>query len=190
MESAYVIKTGRRYIPNLSEQFLISCDPGNDGCIGGNTKKSLDYIKDTKGLWYEGEYPYTEANTPCAKPYPTRDLGFPKLNSNRSWKRAQSNPQAIKQAVSEMPVSIAMQITGLELYKEGIIDESACPGEIYFDHTAVIVGYGYSGSTEFWILKNSWGVEWGEKGFMRVKITNDSMGVCGINFYPIYPNFE
>lgn len=59
-----------------------------------------------------------------------------------------------------------------------------------FDHTALIVGYGSKDGVEFWILKNSWGVEWGEYGYMRIKITEGEYGVCGVNFYPVYANFE
>ena len=88
-----------------------------------------------------------------------------------------------------MPISIAMQIQGLELYSTGIIDQSACRGEITYDHTALIIGYGVENGREYWMLKNSWGTYWGEKGYMRILITNDSIGVCGVNFYPIYPNF-
>jgi C1A family cysteine protease len=36
----------------------------------------------------------------------------------------------------------------------------------------LIIGYGLdtATNTEYWILKNSWGTEWGELGFARVKI--------------------
>ena len=80
-------------------------------------------------------------------------------------------------------------IDGLILYESGIIDETACPGTIVYDHTVLIVGYGTSGTTDYWIVKNSWGSDWGEYGYARIKITTDSIGVCGVHYYPIAANF-
>ena len=55
----------------------------------------------------------------------------------------------------------------------------------------IIVGYGRDDKNrEFWICKNSWGEEWGEKGYARVLIINDPIGVCGIHYYVITSVFE
>ena len=49
------------------------------------------------------------------------------------------------------------------------------------NHAALVVGYGTEEvkGLEFWILRNSWGTEWGEDGYMRVAIQVGD-GVCGI----------
>ena len=59
-----------------------------------------------------------------------------------------------------------------------------------YDHSVIIVGYGKEGTKEFWIIRNSWGELWGEKGYARILIIDDPIGVCGIHFYPIYSAFE
>ena len=81
-------------------------------------------------------------------------------------------------------------LSGLTFYDNGIIDESACPGNLLFDHVVIIVGYGRVHDREFWIVRNSWGTNWGEYGYARVLIIDDPYGVCGILYYPISSNFE
>merc|ERR1712098_1045669 len=49
------------------------------------------------------------------------------------------------------------------------------------DHCVQIVGYGESGSTNYWKVRNSWGTRWGESGHMRLKIGSN---LCGINHEP------
>jgi len=50
----------------------------------------------------------------------------------------------------------------------------------------MVVGWGSSGTTDYWTLRNSWGTSWGEKGYMRVAIV-DGKGICGIQMEPLYP---
>ena len=58
LERAYSIILNRDLIPNLSEQYWINCDSRNGGCRGGNTKLALEFVKEIRGLYYEGEIPY------------------------------------------------------------------------------------------------------------------------------------
>ena len=45
------------------------------------------------------------------------------------------------------------------------------------NHAVVVVGYGTEANGDYWIVKNSWGNNWGEKGFIRVK---RGVKMCGI----------
>jgi cathepsin L len=48
-----------------------------------------------------------------------------------------------------------------------------------------IVGHGKEGNDEFWIVQNSWGGTWGEKGFIRMSKNKNNQ--CGINDVVSYP---
>merc|ERR1712166_1291152 len=59
------------------------------------------------------------------------------------------------------------------------------------DHGVLVVGYGTDGGEDFWLLKNSWGGSWGEKGYFRIFRDQKSTdaGVCGLQLQPSYPLF-
>jgi C1A family cysteine protease len=72
------------------------------------------------------------------------------------------------------------------LYKGGIISSSSCGTNV--DHAVNLVGYGSENGKDFWIVRNSWGTSWGEKGYFRVaRSDKDGPGVCGILKMSSYP---
>lgn len=93
-------------------------------------------------------------------------------------------------AVAKQPLSIAIaSSTGtFAFYKSGVLDTKSCGTGI--NHAVVLVGYGTDSATgkDYWLVKNSWGVGWGEQGYIRVK--RDSVngpGVCGLLKLSSYP---
>jgi len=87
----------------------------------------------------------------------------------------QNNNAQLKAAVAKGPVSIAIEAdqTAFQYYNGGIIS-SGCGANT--DHGVLAVGYGNG----YWIVKNSWGPNWGEKGYVRIA-DQAGAGVCGIN---------
>lgn len=56
------------------------------------------------------------------------------------------------------------------------------------DHGMTVVGYGSTGESVYIIVKNSWGANWGERGYIRMKRnTGHPAGLCGINKMGSYP---
>lgn len=57
------------------------------------------------------------------------------------------------------------------------------------DHGVVAVGYGTDNGTDYWIVRNSWGKDWGESGYIRLErnVANITTGKCGIAVQPSYP---
>jgi len=80
-------------------------------------------------------------------------------------------------------LSVAIQANqyAFQSYSSGIFDSSNCGTRL--DHATNIVGWGGSGSAEYWIMRNSWGTTWGESGYMQMGISttvNNGAGYCGI----------
>jgi len=74
--------------------------------------------------------------------------------------------------------------TSFHLYSEGIYNDPACGNQ--HNHATNVVGMGIENGTEYWIMRNSWGEDWGEAGYMRMEIV-DGDGQCGVQMWPIYP---
>jgi len=60
-------------------------------------------------------------------------------------------------------------------YAGGIF--AGCPSGAKVDHAVTVVGYGSENGEKYWLIKNSWGEDWGEKGFIRLK---RGVGMCGV----------
>jgi len=65
-------------------------------------------------------------------------------------------------------------------------------GETVGGHAVVIVGWGIERSKKFWLVRNSWGTEWGDGGYFRItrgdnmcEIEANCIGMIPDYFYPI-----
>ena len=83
-------------------------------------------------------------------------------------------------------VAVAAGNLHFQTYTSGILSSTDCPTTI--DHAILAVGWGTSDDGEvYYIVKNSWGAEWGLDGYIQILATEDGEGICGINKYVMYP---
>jgi len=109
------------------------------------------------------------------------------------WKTiTPNNGNMILIALQKQPVVVSLQASSnvFKLYTGGIISSDDC-GTI-IDHSALVVGYtfGHQNMESAWKIKNSWGTNWGEKGYIRIAFGHSDMGVCGVDKFAYYPTVE
>lgn len=123
----------------------------------------------------EDDYPYAGVDQKCAYDASKGTV----IVSGYTDVIANSTSQLVA-AVSKNPVSVAIEADTnvFQLYNSGIISDVTCGTNL--DHGVLVVGYGTENGQDYWILKNSWGENWGEKGFFRIARGGDGPGVCGL----------
>lgn len=183
VEGIVAIKTGKLH--NISEQQLVDCssDEGNQGCNGGSMDQGFQYIIDNNGSCSESEYPYVAQQEQC------QDCKNVVSISNYS-DIERNDEKILKRVVSNQPVSVAIQANQptFQQYSRGIYSDENCGTQL--DHGVLVVGYGYDmfHQMDYWIVKNSWGTEWGEDGYIRIqRNVDDTRGLCGIAMIPSIP---
>lgn len=183
VEGINKIKTGN--LVSLSEQELVDCDVnnGNQGCQGGLMETAFTFISKNGGLTTEKDYPYEGVDGTCNM----EKAGNHAVSISGYVNVPVSNETMLKAAAANQPVSVGIDAGGyaFQLYSEGVF--SAMCGK-QLNHGVTIVGYGEVDGQKYWIVKNSWGADWGESGYIRMKRdTMDKDGTCGIAMQASYP---
>ena len=86
----------------------------------------------------------------------------------------------LKAAIAIQPtcVSVDAEDYHFQQYSSGILDTTQCGTDL--DHAITAVGYGTENGKNYFIVRNSWGPSWGEKGYIRISADVGGNGVCGI----------
>lgn len=77
------------------------------------------------------------------------------------------------------PVTVLIDGTNLTNYTSGIIDYTWCnDNKESLNYATIVVGYDTTeNGTDYWILQNFWGTDWGEDGFFRITRGNNTCGI-------------
>ncbi|KAF2310031.1 hypothetical protein GH714_006250 [Hevea brasiliensis] len=169
---------------SLSEQELVDCDKSyNNGCEGGLMDYAFQFVINNNGIDTEEDYAYLGRERSCNKEKLRRRV----VTIDGYTDVPQNNEKALLEAVANQPVSVGIcgSERAFQLYSKGIFTG---PCSTSLDHAVLIVGYGSENGEDYWIVKNSWGKNWGMSGYMHMlRNSGNSRGVCGINMLASYP---
>jgi cathepsin L len=184
MEGAVFLAKGNPV--DLSEQQLVDCSgpQGNQGCDGGLMDQAFQYVIANGGISGETDYPYVAETNECQDPLPAS------IATISDFKDVKNNSDSdLENAVAIGPVSVAIEADqeSFQFYQSGVFDDPDCGDEL--DHGVLVVGYDVSEDNKrYWIVKNSWGDDWGDKGYiLMVRSADGEEGECGINMAASYP---
>ncbi|XP_078447913.1 cysteine proteinase 1-like [Wolffia australiana] len=185
LESANFLATGN--LVSLSEQQLVDCDHECDpseprscdaGCNGGLMTTAFDYLLKSGGLESEADYPYTGTDGTCKfdkNKIAASVSNFSVVSVNED--------QIAANLIKNGPLAIGINAVFMQTYIGGVSCPYICGRHL--DHGVLLVGYGSAGYSPirlkekpFWIIKNSWGENWGEKGYYRIC---RGRNVCGVD---------
>ncbi|KAK4271701.1 hypothetical protein QN277_020353 [Acacia crassicarpa] len=176
IEGINAINTGK--LTNLSAQQLVDCDPRSYGCAGGFYFDAFGWVIDNGGIDTEADYPYIATNGSCKngiKAVSISDLSYVVFATD----------DEVKCAVAQQPATSSVIGVDFQFYTGGIYEGDNCDKNSTATTLVVlIVGYGTENGEDYWIVKNTWGEEWGEKGYIRMKrnAAGWTYGICGLNY--------
>ncbi|CAN1314690.1 Cysteine proteinase 15A [Linum perenne] len=182
LEGAHFLSTGK--LVSLSEQQLVDCDHECDpsqygacdaGCNGGLMTSAYEYTLKAGGLEREEDYPYTGTDGTCKfdkNKIVASVANFSVVSSDED--------QIAANLVKHGPLSIGINAIFMQTYIGGVSCPYICPKSQ--DHGVLLVGYGSAGyapirlkEKPYWIIKNSWGENWGEGGYYKICKGTDTM---------------
>lgn len=184
IEGQHALNTKK--LVSLSEQNLMDCSTaeGNMGCEGGLMDQAFQYVIKNHGIDTEKSYPYKAIDEKCE--YKKKDEGA----TITGFKDIPTfNEKALQNAAAKVgPISVAIDASQMsfQFYSSGVYNEPNCGNQRSdLDHGVTVVGYGTQNGKDYWLVKNSWGTTWGEKGYIQMSRNNNNQ--CGIATAASYP---
>ena len=192
VEGINAIVTGE--LVSLSEQELVDCDKSRDnGCHGGLMDFAFEFIEKNGGLDTEEDYAYRAEEHKCKPEKKSRRV----VSIDGHEDVPPNDEAALRAAVAHQPVSVAIEADqrSFQLYVGGVFDASC---GVALDHGVLAVGYGTEAGQDYWLVKNSWGPAWGDRGYIKLARGLDAAvarernvsaeaGQCGIAMQASFP---
>jgi len=174
IESDAIRQLGVTYL--LSPEQITQCARLAFGCGGGWTETAYKYVQNAGGLETEADYPYTSYQGTTGTCNENKSLAKITVTGYSTISGEDSMASYVQ---STGPLSVCLDANSFNSYQGGVM--SACGQDV--DHCVQAVGVDVASG--FWIVRNSWGTNWGESGFIRLAYGQNT---CAIANDPTFVN--
>jgi len=155
---------------------IVDCDTTCYGCGGGWPYLAYDYVKSQGGIDSYSSYPYTaEGGNSGSCQYNKANV----VAKVTGYSSVSGETGLYKTASTHGPVSVCVDASSWYAYQSGVL--TTCTSNV--DHCVQLTGYQNHGSAfphAYWIVRNSWGTDWGVGGFIYIASGKD---LCAIGNY-------
>ena len=131
-----------------------------DGCFGGWPEEGYNYVARAGGITTQDKYPYDISTSYCNAS--KKSYAVTVKNSYAVW----GEQAMINQVLAGKTLSVAIDATQFGSYQSGIF--RGCSVNPTINHAVNIVGVNVL--LGYWIIRNSWGVGWGDSGYMKLAL--------------------
>ncbi|CAL8293418.1 unnamed protein product [Merluccius merluccius] len=168
---------------SLSPQNLMDCSMsfGNHGCNGGYITNAFHYVMKNQGIDSDSAYPYIAKSGHCKY-----NAKFKAASCDGYMCLPKGDETVLKHAMAIIgPISVAIDASRPKFifYRHGVYRDHTCTHRV--NHGVLAVGYGTEHGRDYWLVKNSWGTQYGEHGY--IKMARNKQDQCGIALYACYP---
>ncbi|XP_078584961.1 dipeptidyl peptidase 1-like [Branchiostoma floridae x Branchiostoma japonicum] len=197
LESRLRIMTNNTLMTTMSPQDVVSCSDYSQGCKGGFPYLTAKYAQDF-GMVEERCNPYHGHDTAC-RPYPAdcRRYYVADYQYIGGYYGACNEGLMMLDLVKNGPIPVSFQVyDDFRQYHNGIYHHTGLkdgwnPWKVT-DHVVTIVGYGIDPSSDekYWIAQNTWGTDWGELGYFKIRRGTNEVNIesIAVTMTPIVPN--
>lgn len=163
-EWAHCMQHGKKV--EFSEQYMVDCGRhiGLRGCKGGDLMSAVEFVHNL-GLRWRHQYPYLDRQDQC--PHKTMrgllagSLLMPELQFELVEERD------FEKALARSPVLVGVATNAAFSQYGGGVDEAfGCMSAL--GHAMLLVGHGRQDGMQYWLLRNSSGRNWGERGYYKL----------------------
>jgi C1A family cysteine protease len=163
-------------LTQLSMEQIVDCDTTCYGCGGGWPYLAYEYVQSQGGIDTYSSYPYTAEGGNSG----TCQYSAANVAARVSAYQTVSGETGLYATLSKTgPVSVCVDASSWSSYQSGVLTQ--CTNNV--DHCVQATGYAQYGQAfpnAYWIVRNSWGTDWGVSGFIYVAIGQD---LCSIGDY-------
>jgi C1A family cysteine protease len=189
MEYVYAKSNNNKYT-EFSEQHLVDCSRGghytSHGCNGGGKYDAFKFSNEI-GVVLESDYPYNGMDNPCQE---NKSIVF-KISGLHAIPSADNDALLERLRIQAIDISINASPFAFRFYSKGVVNMGCTYTEL--NHDVLLLGAGQYpiDNTPMWKIKNSWGRNWGDDGYIYIlRESGKKPAQCGMNLKAVGPLYK